>query len=284
MKEGTIVRAHPSSRSHSPRVAAAHRPRHSRSRRHAVGLERRCSRSRRALTAQWPGTTVAASNRASVPSSSLTSCPCSSQKRASPTSCAVSIISSTENGAVRQRHSHSDLNPADVTDVVAEAPCSTAAEAAEACEAAARAFDGWRHTPAPTRGQILFKVAAPDGRAPPGARRSADARRGQDNRRVRRRDRACHQRCRVLRRRGPANDRRDDSVRAAGQFLLHGETARGSRGDHHALELSGGDSNLENRPCPRVRQYRRLQAGDPDAPERCAPGRDIRRVRLPPAS
>lgn len=51
-----------------------------------------------------------------------------------------------------------DLNPADVQDVVADAPASTAAEAAAACEAAARAFDGWRQTPAPVRGQILFKV------------------------------------------------------------------------------------------------------------------------------
>ncbi len=51
-----------------------------------------------------------------------------------------------------------DLNPADVHDVVAEAPSSTAAEAAQACDAAARAFPGWRETPAPVRGQILFKV------------------------------------------------------------------------------------------------------------------------------
>ena len=51
-----------------------------------------------------------------------------------------------------------DLNPADVHDVVADAPSSTAAEAAEACEAAARAFPGWRQTPAPVRGQILYKV------------------------------------------------------------------------------------------------------------------------------
>jgi acyl-CoA reductase-like NAD-dependent aldehyde dehydrogenase len=51
-----------------------------------------------------------------------------------------------------------DVNPADVSDVVADAPSSTAAEAAEACEAAARAFEGWRQTPAPVRGQILFKV------------------------------------------------------------------------------------------------------------------------------
>jgi alpha-ketoglutaric semialdehyde dehydrogenase len=51
-----------------------------------------------------------------------------------------------------------DLNPADVQDVVAEAPASTAAEAAEACEAAAAAFPAWRQTPAPVRGQILYKV------------------------------------------------------------------------------------------------------------------------------
>jgi aldehyde dehydrogenase (NAD+) len=51
-----------------------------------------------------------------------------------------------------------DHNPADVTDVVADAPSSTAAEAAEACEAPAAAFEGWRSTPAPVRGQILFRA------------------------------------------------------------------------------------------------------------------------------
>ncbi len=51
-----------------------------------------------------------------------------------------------------------DLNPADATEVLAEAPASTSAEAAAACEAAARAFEGWRNTPAPVRGQILFEV------------------------------------------------------------------------------------------------------------------------------
>src|SRR4051812_48672771 len=51
-----------------------------------------------------------------------------------------------------------DFNPADVHDIVADAPSSTAAEAAGACEAAARAFPAWRQTPAPVRGQILFKV------------------------------------------------------------------------------------------------------------------------------
>src|SRR3954467_10959807 len=51
-----------------------------------------------------------------------------------------------------------DFNPADVQDVVADAPSSTAAEAAEACEAAAGGCPAWRQTPAPVRGQILYKV------------------------------------------------------------------------------------------------------------------------------
>jgi alpha-ketoglutaric semialdehyde dehydrogenase len=51
-----------------------------------------------------------------------------------------------------------DLNPADTTDVVAEAPASTAEEAAAAVAAAERAFEGWRKTPAPVRGQILYRV------------------------------------------------------------------------------------------------------------------------------
>ena len=51
-----------------------------------------------------------------------------------------------------------DLNPADTTEVLAEAPSSTAAEAAEACAAAARAFPGWRNTPAPVRGKLLYRV------------------------------------------------------------------------------------------------------------------------------
>jgi len=51
-----------------------------------------------------------------------------------------------------------DFNPADVQDIVADAPSSTAREAADACEAAARAFPDWRQTPAPVRGQILYKV------------------------------------------------------------------------------------------------------------------------------
>src|SRR5687768_15815018 len=51
-----------------------------------------------------------------------------------------------------------DFNPADTSEVVADAPSSSAAEAAEACEAALRAYPGWRNTPAPVRGQLLYRV------------------------------------------------------------------------------------------------------------------------------
>ena len=51
-----------------------------------------------------------------------------------------------------------DLNPADTSEIIADAPSSTAAEAAEACEAALRAYPGWRNTPAPVRGQLLYRV------------------------------------------------------------------------------------------------------------------------------
>jgi acyl-CoA reductase-like NAD-dependent aldehyde dehydrogenase len=51
-----------------------------------------------------------------------------------------------------------DLNPADTSELVAEAPASDASEAQAAVEAAARAATGWGETPAPKRGQILFKA------------------------------------------------------------------------------------------------------------------------------
>jgi aldehyde dehydrogenase (NAD+) len=51
-----------------------------------------------------------------------------------------------------------DINPADTKEVVAESPSSTAAEAATAVEAAERAYPDWRATPAPKRGQLLYRV------------------------------------------------------------------------------------------------------------------------------
>ena len=51
-----------------------------------------------------------------------------------------------------------DINPADTNDTVAEAPMSTAADAAAAVKAAERAYPAWRATPAPQRGQLLYRV------------------------------------------------------------------------------------------------------------------------------
>ncbi|MFQ5480692.1 MAG: aldehyde dehydrogenase family protein [Thermodesulfobacteriota bacterium] len=52
-----------------------------------------------------------------------------------------------------------DLNPADTSDVIALVPVSTEAEVDRAVNAAAGAYDGWRLTPAPVRGEILFRAA-----------------------------------------------------------------------------------------------------------------------------
>src|SRR2546425_1259079 len=49
-------------------------------------------------------------------------------------------------------------NPADTRDVVGRFPRSTEEDVDEAVAAAAKAFDGWRHTPAPRRAEILFRV------------------------------------------------------------------------------------------------------------------------------
>jgi len=49
-------------------------------------------------------------------------------------------------------------NPADTRDVVGRFPRSTEADVDQAIAAAAEAFDRWRHTPAPRRAEILFRV------------------------------------------------------------------------------------------------------------------------------
>src|SRR5437764_1543383 len=49
-------------------------------------------------------------------------------------------------------------NPADTRDVVGRFPRSTEEDVDEAVAAAAKAFDHWRHTPAPRRAEILFRL------------------------------------------------------------------------------------------------------------------------------
>lgn len=52
----------------------------------------------------------------------------------------------------------SSINPATV-EVLGEVTLSTPDDVAAACGAAARAFDSWRRTPAPRRGEIIFRAA-----------------------------------------------------------------------------------------------------------------------------
>jgi len=52
------------------------------------------------------------------------------------------------------------VNPADTRDVVGLFPQSTAADIAQAIRAAEMAFRDWRRTPAPKRGEILYRFAA----------------------------------------------------------------------------------------------------------------------------
>jgi aldehyde dehydrogenase (NAD+) len=51
-----------------------------------------------------------------------------------------------------------DRNPADLEDVVGEFPASDAQDVEAAVAAAKKAFDGWRRTPAPKRGEIVFRA------------------------------------------------------------------------------------------------------------------------------
>jgi aldehyde dehydrogenase (NAD+) len=51
-----------------------------------------------------------------------------------------------------------DRNPADLDDVVGEFPASDATDVDAAVAAAKKAFDGWRKTPAPKRGEMIFRV------------------------------------------------------------------------------------------------------------------------------
>lgn len=52
-----------------------------------------------------------------------------------------------------------NINPADTTDVIAEFPMATAGDTQRAIEAAQAAFSGWKKTPAPERGRVIWRAA-----------------------------------------------------------------------------------------------------------------------------
>lgn len=51
-----------------------------------------------------------------------------------------------------------NINPADTGDVIAEFPAATAADTQRAIEAAQAAFPGWKKTPGPERGRVLWRA------------------------------------------------------------------------------------------------------------------------------
>jgi acyl-CoA reductase-like NAD-dependent aldehyde dehydrogenase len=57
-------------------------------------------------------------------------------------------------------HLFASVNPADTRDVIGLFPASTAADVAEAIRAAEVAYPAWRRTPAPKRGEILYRFGA----------------------------------------------------------------------------------------------------------------------------
>jgi len=52
-----------------------------------------------------------------------------------------------------------NTNPADTRDVIAEFPAATGAEVEQAITAAQAAFPGWRNTPGPERGRVMWRAA-----------------------------------------------------------------------------------------------------------------------------
>src|SRR5438128_1936953 len=51
-----------------------------------------------------------------------------------------------------------NTNPADTRDVLAEFPAATADDVGRAIAGAKKALEGWRSTPAPTRGRVLARA------------------------------------------------------------------------------------------------------------------------------
>ena len=52
-----------------------------------------------------------------------------------------------------------NVNPADTADLIAEFPLATAADVRLAVDAATTAWRGWKKTPGPERGRVLWRAA-----------------------------------------------------------------------------------------------------------------------------
>ena len=70
-------------------------------------------------------------------------------------------------------------NPSDTRDVVGRFQAGTAADVAMAITAADAALEGWKATPAPKRGELLYRFGCPHGGAQGAPCQGHDARDGQ---------------------------------------------------------------------------------------------------------
>ena len=155
-----------------------------------------------------------------------------------------------------------NINPADTGDVLGVFQKSDASDVKDAVDAAAEAFKSWRLTPAPKRGEILFKVA---------------------NRLLANKEKYSQDMTRemgkiIAETRGDVQEAIDMTFYMAGEgrrLFGHDDTvgtAEQVQHDyppaarcvrlHHALELPDGHSVVEDHARSHLRQHSRDQAGD----------------------
>ena len=168
-------------------------------------------------------------------------------------------------------------NPADRDEVVGLFASSGAADVDAAIAAAEEAYRGWRFSSPMTRANILHKAAnILESRIPEVGReltreegKTLKEGIGETTRAVQ-----------ILRYfAGEAQQPSGEHYPSLNPhtLALHHARAARRRGRGHAVEFSDRDSGLEDRSRAGVRQHRRLQAGQPDAADRGAPGGSARR-------
>ena len=170
-------------------------------------------------------------------------------------------------------------NPAAPDEVLAVFPSATAADAAQAAAAAAEAFPAWRATPAPNRGAILFKAAELLTERLDSVARTLTREEGKTlaeatGEVVRARD--------ILRYFGGEGWRRGGEVlppNAPNGMLFSRREPLGVVAAITPWNFPIADPRLEDRPGARLRQHRRLQAGQRHAAHGAAPGGVPRRRR-----
>ena len=130
-----------------------------------------------------------------------------------------------------------NVNPADTSDVIAEFPLATAADVARAVEAAQAAWPGWRKTPAPERGRVLWRAAESARRRVDEIARTLTREEGKVLKEARGEVLKGIAVLEVLRRRGLPHARQDAAGRVARHLHLHAAPAARRRRPHLTMEL-----------------------------------------------